>query len=392
MAESRAAKGGNTASSAVTEMHQARQIQAKWTKKDDDIESELKNLETRRRELKTMRLMNWGQYEDWYSNAHKCIFVPLSKAWNLAFAESMQTKLPRELRDMIYGYVIDYSINHDLWSSTITYITGGEINCGVAGLSNLCDANSLPPILCPGYVGSAIEVEAVHALYSALRGHLTLGASAEYLHNVLSGDPFCAGFAPKEVVRSLNISCKLDHYRTRPLRHALTNDCNHTIEDTYYIDQARLKADLDEILSVKDKKHLRLRLILLQRNVRVAILHEAIEIIRDSRRTLITAGSNLDIQWAYNGQRGLFQQDRHSGHDWVRFQMGDEYFDRPREEWEELFTTFLRPASSQHSSSASLSELNMKNRLLEKTSIAARMEDGASRSRSSAATQRKTQT
>jgi hypothetical protein len=47
-----------------------------------------------------------GQYNDWLNDLvlHRTV-IPYSRAWNRAFTAQMHSRLPREVRDMVYGYL-----------------------------------------------------------------------------------------------------------------------------------------------------------------------------------------------------------------------------------------------------------------------------------------------
>jgi hypothetical protein len=47
-----------------------------------------------------------GQYKDWLNDlVLHCTVIPYSRAWNRAFTAQMHSRLPREARDMVYGYL-----------------------------------------------------------------------------------------------------------------------------------------------------------------------------------------------------------------------------------------------------------------------------------------------
>jgi hypothetical protein len=80
---------------------------------------------------------------------------------------------------------------------------------------------------------------------------------------------------------------------------------------------------------------------LIQRNIRFAVLAEAIEAFRDIRDAFMTAGCDVDIVWTYavdgyEGAHPIF------GPVYLRI---DKYFDMPRLEWEDSMSKQLEAVS-----------------------------------------------
>jgi hypothetical protein len=286
--------------------------------------------------------MTCGQYDAW---SEECVpsvliwlriltnmfssfcrtFVPYSRAWNMRLADMMQTKLPRELRDMVYAHLWnEHTLICRYSGSFVRLVVGGQLDLDAADLTALCDESELPHFLGSRYVGKTTALEVVHALYKVLHGHDAVRASTQNLRDTLLDDRFCVGFQAITVLRELSIYCKLDRYRTPPFRHKLTPTCKHSDPETLFIDQDKLKADLKAFNTIVDKKNFRLEILLLQRNIRIAVLTESLDVFRDIRKTFVEQGADVQIIWAYDDNR-ITSYDLNEGHPtvWTRI---DDYF------------------------------------------------------------------
>lgn len=264
--------------------------------------------------------------------------MPFSRAWNFRFAEVMQAKLPRELRDMVYACLWDeHSLTCRYSGSPIRLVAGGIVDVDETDIMNMCDDSIMPHFLCSGYVERATASESVHALYNASHGHDAVRASTQNLHDALFEDRFHVVLQPSTIMREVSIYCKLDPYRTPPLHHKLSKDCHHSGSETLYIDQARLKANLKVLDIIKDKKNFRLEILLLQRNFRPSVLAQSLEAFRDVRKTFIEQGAVVQIIWSYDTKGTPLYGDCH----FEIFTRIDDYFDMSQARWAKRFKKFV---------------------------------------------------
>lgn len=326
--------------------------------RDKDIDRELENLETRRRELETMRLMTRGQYKDWNEECVPLVliwlrtvtnmfssfwrtFVPYSRAWNMRLATMMQTKLPRELRDMVYANLWnEHSLICRHVGSPVRRVAEGSLEVDAAKITTMCDSSVLPHFLGSEYVGQATALEVVLALYKALRGHYAVTVSTQHLHSAFLEDSFLVGFHAYTFLRELSIYCKLDRYRTPPLRHRLARSCQHSDSETLSIDRVKLKADLIVLDSIIDKKNFKLKILLLQRNIRMAVLTESLGVFQGVRETFVEQGAHVQVSWSYDDNI-IENYDLYEGHDTVFISI-DDYFGMSYSLWERRFKQYIR--------------------------------------------------
>jgi hypothetical protein len=220
-------------------------------------------------------------------------------------------------------------------------ILRGELSPEPSHLLHLFDHHGLPHFLSTHYVGPQTALEVAEALYKTDSADSMLILSPKQLDHALLRDSFMVGLRPINVLQSLALECKIDHYRTGPASHAQSDTCQHTAAEVRYIDGVELRAQINTLLQVKNKKDFHLKLVLIQRNIRFAVLAEAIQAFRDVRDAFMTEGCDVDIVWAYavDGYEGV-----HSNFGPVYWCI-DKYFDMPRLEWEDSMRKKLEAVS-----------------------------------------------
>lgn len=198
-----------------------------------------------------------GQTNTYVLRNHQRTFVPFSKAWNLRFAELMQAKLPRELRDMVYSHLTG-THRDGTWSSYQWYTHSLARDEKRPNIAKYKDFYSFLP---PDFVGATTALEAVQNLYNTLIEEGDMVVSSDCLNVVLSDDCFNVGHLPGKELRDLGVRCTVDLYYTPRSDHASTRRCNDACAETQHVDQARLKADFHHLVSlVEHKKDFTLRI------------------------------------------------------------------------------------------------------------------------------------
>ncbi|KAF2107258.1 hypothetical protein BDV96DRAFT_303100 [Lophiotrema nucula] len=116
----------------------------------------------------------------------------------------MRTKLPREIRDMIYHHLWDWSAIYafaGLEKLTYNKCPGGECHC-LRGIK-------IPRYLDPDFFGPDGAIEAAEALFRKLPWTTGL-VRADDIKHILTNDPFHIGFSPLNAVRQLTVRFSLD--------------------------------------------------------------------------------------------------------------------------------------------------------------------------------------
>jgi hypothetical protein len=112
-------------------------------------------------------------------------------------AQALQDKLPRELRDDIYGF---------LWAPTLDKTKRALFDTSSSIASNLaCPSITLPPFALPEFTGRSTADEALAYLYrktfSEPQKHLRIRSVGTYL----ATDPLSRGFSPLSWIKFLHV-------------------------------------------------------------------------------------------------------------------------------------------------------------------------------------------
>ncbi len=230
------------------------------------------------------------------------IVLPYSKAWNRQLADRVQKILPVEIRSMVYNYLLD----DDTWNgfcyqleAVLSVLPSYVGHCGCIKMSH--DMPRAPHFLYPEYMGMEAALEIVEKLYcSDWFKERTLYSSIERLESVIHRDPFGTGFDLASRVRNLHITCVVDQYRILPHAHTLSTSCQHTPYERRYVDQDRLKSDLDQLLGVVQNEHLQsLKVTFIQCNIRIDVLEEALEAFVCVHSASKKVGVSMRLNWMY---------------------------------------------------------------------------------------------
>jgi hypothetical protein len=164
----------------------------------------------------------------------------------------MQFHLPRELRDIVYGFLWDQDT--DDAPIELQTIMRSELRPEPAHLLHLFDHHGLPHFLSNHYVGAQTALEVAEALYKTDSADSMVLSSPKQLEHALLRDSFMVGLTPINVLQSLAPHCKIDHYHTGPASHAHLHTCQHTAAEVRYINGVELRAQINTLLQVKNKK------------------------------------------------------------------------------------------------------------------------------------------
>jgi hypothetical protein len=158
----------------------------------------------------------------------------------------------------------------------------------------------------PAFVGPITAKEVVEMVYN--NSNCTLvAASPERIRDVISRDVLNVGYNPIATLRSFEVNCQLDDYRTPPTVHSQGRTCEHTPAEKMYVDQTVLRAAFKNLLAIP-KKGFRLNVVFLQRNVRMAVLVEGMDCLQLVYGEFVNAGGKVSVNWRYNGDH-----DRRNG-------------------------------------------------------------------------------
>jgi len=231
-------------------------------------------------------------------SVHETTIIPYAKSWNLAFADQIQTRLPPELRNMIWEWVWDDVAFDDhfddllLKNEETARCKHSPCNCNTTFDPNI------PHYLQLAFVGATTAREIVETMYK--NSPLYWTARTNTIKDVLFHDPFHVGFNPLSTIRKLYVDCKIDNYRTPRKCFRRNRTCEHKPAERAYIKRSELKASFDHLLAVPKKAGFDLSVTFYQRNVRLAVLEEALETFRDVYLAFQDAGATLDVDWQYS--------------------------------------------------------------------------------------------
>jgi hypothetical protein len=244
------------------------------------------------------------------------------------------------MRDLVY---------HHLWDkSTITSFPGLSMVAGGAScIDDVCHCSvphknlRLPHFVMPDFMGKATAREIVRALYEAFQyteEHLIVRVP-EYIKSTVTKDVFRVGLSPGSHLRSLVVRIKLDRIRSPHPRYL---PWNPHIVNKRYTEKDMLKKWLKTLLYIQGKARFELRVVLFQRNIRVAVIDEVLEVMDDTRQALLNRHVKVTVDWIY---RGYWTRGKKacSGQSLVRNM--DDYFTLARKTWKVNLMTFLYTVS-----------------------------------------------
>ncbi|KAF2877559.1 hypothetical protein BDV95DRAFT_151661 [Massariosphaeria phaeospora] len=191
--------------------------------------------------------------------------VAYSKAWTLQFATALQSRLPRELRDVIYGQLWDRAAISKVYKALGTSLT--ERSC--PGPNCDCLKNvQVPHVVDPAYIGPQVALEVVESFYKAALSQPRNPFSVQKVCNVkhaLEDDVFHVGFKPAAIYRSMTVSCGLDEYANFGPRFLL---------------EPYVQAGFEAPRGIPNKKGFSLHVNITQRYFRLEVLRQLVDMLR----------------------------------------------------------------------------------------------------------------
>jgi hypothetical protein len=153
----------------------------------------------------------------------------------------------------------------------------------------------MPHILSPDYIGSATALEAVQSLHEKFNADALTVWSPANINHALTADCFLVGLETRTVIRTLNVSCTLDGYRLPARYRKFASTCKHTSAELAHNDGQLLKEEFGNLLAIEDKQGFNLRIHLMQRFIRLEVVAEVMEAIREVRQAFIAGGGKVDV-------------------------------------------------------------------------------------------------
>lgn len=269
-----------------------------------------------------------GQYEDWLNNTVLTrTIIPYCKAWNQDFARQMQTRLSREIRDMVYGYLwyfhpdrtsphqmgrlhlrqhYTFTCADDMPDTIENFpllldITQSLFHVNDGNLKVFFDNGLVPHYLSSDYIGALTAHEVGVSLYHHLNKADLLQCESHHIKSMFEKDDFHVGLPMMDLIRSLTIHCKVDRYRTPPPDHKLSPKCNHSLSETAQICRERLRQDFSVLTDIKTNSAFKLHIILYQRNIRLSVLEEAVDTLGTIFQKFQQDRASLRVTWTYRG-------------------------------------------------------------------------------------------
>ncbi|KAF1995295.1 hypothetical protein P154DRAFT_526490 [Amniculicola lignicola CBS 123094] len=245
-----------------------------------------------------------------------------SQSWNLKLASEIRSRLPREIRDLIYEQV--WTIRDTVQAYQLTRLVRGQEECPGRPCTCLRD-RAYPHILNPAFVGAEIALEAVESFYKYLPAYMSELEDPSHIKAFLYTDALHLGFQPVTAVRSMGIICRTDYY---------INYDPKSWDAAPIKNKADLEASFKLLLNIVIKRGFKLRVLISQRVIRLLILNEFLEIIKPILLKLRDEGVKVELAFAY-------RQDKHcpeySDLEWSM----NSALDQPLEAWKPQLIEYL---------------------------------------------------
>lgn len=224
-----------------------------------------------------------------------------SLAWMSGFVAKLRSRLPREIRDMVfesYWAQNPYDLSTSRHESGIMYrsrIPGfvcfaSYVDEPWQGPCECLRRKPVPGLVDPAYVGREMALEAVEALYRTQRWDkqpIELDEIDHHLHY----DEFHIGFRPSTVVRTTNLLI-------RPVEHT---DVTYSDTPSLTLDPDDIVRPLNLLLRIPNKRNYELRIKISQCRIYLSILAQVIETIKPVLSEFIKAGAHVKIDHCYEG-------------------------------------------------------------------------------------------
>lgn len=242
------------------------------------------------------------------SSTYDTTIVPYARAWNRAFANQIQARLPRELRNMIYEWLWDDDTVDEYWDGI--FLDSDE---ATSADHHSCDWEppfwmEIPHFFLPSYVGLASAFELIETMYTNLPQSL-VAQTPERIKDVLFNDLLHVGYIPIFKISALYVACKVCNYRTPKKCSKKNKRCEHSPKERAYVRQSELKACFDHLLAIPKKDGFELRVVFKQRDIRLAVLEEALQTFIEVHHTFIQAGAHVEVKWEYNWDEEVYIND-----------------------------------------------------------------------------------
>jgi hypothetical protein len=200
----------------------------------------------------------------------------------------------------------------------------------------------LPHLVKIEYMGRTAAQEIVRALYEAFHSRnmpLTV-RMPQHIKSAVSQDTFRVGIDPGLHLRSLIIRIRLDRPRKPKRLHCESiDDYEHTQVERIYTEVEKLQPWLKALLYVKCKAKFELQIELLQRNIRVSIIEEALLALADVRKTMQDRHAEVTIDWIYLGNLIRGQSNDEAGY--IVSRCVDDFYCLSRRLWRATMGLFL---------------------------------------------------
>ena len=181
-------------------------------------EAEGKREEIKRLKMDIARLnLESRMYKQGHSqgklDVNDSVMITYCKAWNLDFTQKMQTKLPRELRDMVYSYIWDEN-EYAHWRDRVRFVLR---NRRAVCTKRFCDCleslvTKVPHYVNKDFVTKATATKMAEIVYNNLDVEKSTFVTfiAEEIQIVLHNDLLHLGIDPIEFIGSLHVFLAVD--------------------------------------------------------------------------------------------------------------------------------------------------------------------------------------
>ncbi|KAF2824242.1 hypothetical protein CC86DRAFT_326781 [Ophiobolus disseminans] len=224
------------------------------------------------------------------SGPHSDACDAYAQAWSLSFASKLLC-LPRELRNMVYGYI---------WTKDYLDLTKPLM---VGALKGQPD-EGIPHVVDVSYVGPEIALEIVEAYHG--KQSLTLQAfRLEEINRIFCDDVFCVGITPATMLRGLQIFLDVDGCLS------LSNPAE--------VDVQAVEPSLNHLLMITKKKDFQLSIELHQCRIRLKLWNTYVNILRPILHAFESEGARVDIFWTCRYSDSIISSKvRHKLKDMIR--------------------------------------------------------------------------
>jgi hypothetical protein len=213
-----------------------------------------------------------------------------AKLDNRYFAAEMQARLPRELRDLVYSYILDADYVKPTLRRMFNSLQGMDYN-NIGDKLSYESIGDRPHVIMPEYVDTEMAREAMEAYYRCVPeivDRFVVDAFVvecpDRIGTMLFEDVFNLGLKPAEFLRTLTVYLTLDDIYGR-----VKGD----------IEPETLKKDIAQLHQVVRKKSFKLKIILQQTCIRLKQWDEAFSVLKPFCEEFEAAGAQVHVSWAH---------------------------------------------------------------------------------------------